>query len=179
MISRIKMNQTSLCGLFFFAMSLSSCSNETSPEDTPVPISNRNGERGQVIGAPRTSASQKKTAASPSASVSRPTVQCSFTTSTETPQPVGLEKNGAVIAITENTTLNDPILVYRLPGSVSVEGSFLAVEDMVFGPEGTHGTGAYVFELRTADERSCYISLGVSDDDAAAKKNLIISPVFP
>jgi hypothetical protein len=158
---------------------LPTCGFENSPEDTPVPIPNSNAERGQVIGAPRTNASLKKTAASPSATVSRPTVQCSYTVDSATAQTAGSEKNGAIVGISKDSALDEPILLFRIAGSTTVEGSFLAVEDMVFGNGGTHETGAYFFELRTADGRSCYITFGMSENDAAAKKNFILTPVFP
>ena len=156
-----------------------SCSTENSPEDTPVPISSSGGSRGGAIAAPSTSSPQKKTAASPSAIVSRPAVPCTYTLNTSVAQPAGEEKEGAVVRIAQESDLQEPLLVYRVLGNLSVEGSFLAVDDMVFGSNGTHVTGTYIFELRTADDRYCYITIGISDADAAAKRNLIISPVFP
>ncbi len=176
---RGKKKLKSFAYLSVICLAVTACSTEESPDEIPSPIAPRSGQNGGGISPPRGTSANGKAAASPSSSVGLPTIQCAATVAT-TPQAIdGTEKNGAIIRLADGQNLVDPILVYRSLGNQVVSGSFLAVEDMVFGDSGTHVTGAYTFELRTSDGRSCLVGMSVSEEDARNKNKLNVTVTFP
>jgi len=160
-------------------LAVTACSTEESTDEIPAPIAPRSGQSGGGISPPRGTSANGKAAASPSSSVGLPTIQCAATVATTPQTNDGTEKNGAVIRLADGQNLVDPILVYRSLGNQVVLGSFLAVEDMVFGDSGTHVTGAYTFELRTSDGQSCLVGMSVSEEDARNKNKLNLTVTFP
>lgn len=169
----------SIVCLSISCLAVSACSTEESPDEVPAPIAPRNGQSGGGISPPRGTSANGKAAASPSSSVGLPNIQCAATVATTPQANDGTEKNGAIIRLADGQNLVDPILVYRSLGNQVVLGSFLAVDDMVFGDSGTHVTGAYTFELRISDGRSCLVGMSVSEEDALNKNKLNVTVTFP
>ncbi|MEN9809180.1 MAG: hypothetical protein RLZZ488_747 [Pseudomonadota bacterium] len=157
---------------------LNGCAGAESEEEVPYPISPRTPYEEAIHTQPAGSG-KKKATASASLTVKEPTQVCASTVERNEQKADGSEKNGAVVRLTEQNNFTEPILIFRLQASGTIQGSFLAVEDMVFGSAGTHPAGLYFFELQTADGQSCRIELSIGEDDAQSKKQLTVSATLP
>lgn len=157
---------------------VSGCSGAESEEDAPYPISPRTPYEEAIHNQP-SQTGKKKATASASLTVKAPTQECTTTVASSEQQADGNEKDGAVVKLAEQSNLAEPILTYRLQAGGTIQGSFLAVEDMVFGPAGTHPAGLYYFELQTSDGQACLVKLSISEDDAQNKRRLTVSATLP
>lgn len=178
------MNQTRKHKRITKALSLSAvllatgCAATESEEDVPYPISPRTPYEEAIHNQP-SATGKKKATASASLTVKAPTQECATTVESSEQEADGSEKDGAVVRIAEQNNLSEPILIYRLQASGTIQGSFLAVEDMVFGPAGTHPAGLYYFELQTADGKACLVELSIGENDAQSKNQLTVSATLP
>jgi hypothetical protein len=176
-----KITPNKLHAVIIAAMSVinySACSKQTSESDTPFPISPRTAFEEAIQNQPSTQSSQK-TAASPVGVVQIPTVHCIVTATRTDQDATTTKKSGAIVTLDNEGAVPDTFLVYRVPATSRTPGSFLMVDDMVFGDEGTHGSGTYPFELQFADGRSCFVTITITSDDTADKHLIKVKASFP
>ncbi|NBW80595.1 hypothetical protein EBR21_02465 [bacterium] len=175
-----KKTKRSLAGIVaaVFAASCSACSTQTSPSDTPFPISPRTAYEEALQNQPPTQPA-KKSSASPVDAVQLPTIHC-LVSATRSNQDVttGI-KPGVIIRLENDANQTDAFLVYRVPASSRTPGSFILVDDMVFGDEGTHGSGTYVFELQTTNGQNCFVTVAITSEDTAEKHLIKVKASFP
>lgn len=159
-------------------VSLVGCSNEMTDEEAPYPISPRTAFEQALENQPNAT-TPNRVKSSSSAVIQSPSVQC---TSSVIRSDAGANENStnaAVVRLAANANLQDPILVYRTPGTLITQGSLIFVNDMSFGPSGSHVAGTYFFEIHTGDGKTCALGIFISDEDAANKKVLTIQASFP
>lgn len=157
---------------------LAGCSNEMTDDSTPYPISPRTAYEQALENQPNPTTPNKAKSSSSSV-IQSPSVQCKSSVTRSDAGANESSQNSALVRLAANPNLQDPILVYRLPGTIVAQGSLLFVNDMSFGPEGTHVAGAYIFEMHTTDGQACILGVVVTDDDAVNKKILTIQASFP
>lgn len=170
------MNFVAIAGLAAFTMT--SCAAENPETETPFPLSPRTALE-EAMQSQNTPQTKSKSPASPTSIVQRPSLSC-IVMATRTEQVNGDEISpGAVIRLEPNDSLIDSVLVYRVQPTSRTPGSFFWVNDMVFGDEGTHGSGTYTFELQTADGRACDVAVTVTSDDISQKSLIKVNAIFP
>jgi len=159
----------------FFA---ASCSRQNSDDEVPFPISPRSPADATPVNQP-TQNKTSKTSMSPSLSVETPTIDCTVAVERLQQPTDGSEKSGALVRVADIESLQGSILVYRTSASSFSQGSFISVDDMIFGDNGTHGSGTYSFEFQTADGRACKVLLNIDENDVKSKNILNLNPTFP
>lgn len=162
-----------------FSLWMVSCSSEKNLSENPVPISPQRKGSDVINTGPSGETSSKKNPVSPSKLIEIPTTDCLIEITRSSQTLDGSEKNGAIITLLNNEQFKDALLVYRLPGSLVSNGSLIAVSDMVFGSNGTHGTGAYQLEIHAAEQKNCKLNISVSEDDAQSKHNITVKASLP